>query len=331
MFETHRHSACVNAYGRRPSSRPGEPLAGIGVIRRLVGVLILAAVSATEACAVAATSHFEAPRAARESVTPVSLHGKPFDLHLALPATLTRRDILVVYASGDGGWFGAATDMWRQIARAGYATAGFSSRALLRIERAPGSTLDPAQLAVEYGVIVANARQALGLPPDARVILAGWSRGAAFSVLVGANEGFHDTLGVLAIGLADGEDLTVDGSGDDSDDGNAAPGVRQWPFDTYALVSGLAHPCAVIQATHDNYFPAADAQRRFGPDTSVRRFYSVDARNHRFSGGKATFDAALLEALQWIASTQEPQLGASNGPRPFQPGRAPARYERDVR
>jgi hypothetical protein len=52
----------------------------------------------------------------------------------------------------------------------------------------------------------------------------------------------------------------------------------------------------------DNYFPAASAQRRFGPDTPRRRFYTIDAKNHRFSGGKAAFDAALIDAIRWIVS-----------------------------
>jgi hypothetical protein len=64
--------------------------------------------------------------------------------------------------------------------------------------------------------------------------------------------------------------------------------------------------CAVIQASHDNYFPAADARRLFGPDTDRRRLYAIDAKNHRFSGGKAAFDAALLDALRWITSQPEP-------------------------
>jgi hypothetical protein len=59
--------------------------------------------------------------------------------------------------------------------------------------------------------------------------------------------------------------------------------------------------CAVIQATRDAYLPAASARVLFGPDTPQHRFYVVDARNHRFSGGKDAFTSALLDALAWIA------------------------------
>ena len=134
--------------------------------------------------------------------------------------------------------------------------------------------------------------------------MTGWSRGAAFSVLVGSEPALQDpVLGVIAIGLAEGEDLQINDAEDETDDGPASPATRRWPFDTYARIARLGPlPCAVIQATHDNYLPAPRARQLFGPDTPVRRFYAVDAKNHRFSGGKAAFDAAFLEAMRWIVS-----------------------------
>jgi hypothetical protein len=121
-------------------------------------------------------------------------------------------------------------------------------------------------------------------------------------VLAGTEPAFHDTLrGVVAIGLAEGEDLTVDAA-DDSDDGGATAAGRGWLFDTYARLLQLPAPCAVIQATHDNYFPAAEARQRFGSDTATRRFYEIDAKNHRFSGGAAAFNSALVDALNWLSS-----------------------------
>ena len=231
------------------------------------------------------------------------LHGKRLDLHLAAPAVPARRDLLVVYASGDGGWFGTAVDQWRQIARSGYVAVGFSARALLRIDRPVGAPLNAARLADEYVTIVHEAQRALGRTAAPTVVLTGWSRGAAFAVLVGSEPSFADRLaGVVAMGLADGEDLTIDGDGDDTDDGASDGQTRRWPFDTYALLERVPCPSAVIQATHDNYFPAGEAHLRFGPDTAMRRFYQVEAKNHRFSGGMVAFDSALTDALAWLSS-----------------------------
>ena len=165
-----------------------------------------------------------APR--RTFSTTVVLHGKPLELHVAAPSTLEPSSVLVVYASGDGGWFGAAVDMFRQIADAGYAAVGFSSRALLRLERPQGQLSSTAQLADEYDQIVAQSRAALGLSGDAATVLTGWSRGAAFSVLAATEPAVrHEIVGVLAIGLANGEDLAVNDADDDTDDGPAAAGV----------------------------------------------------------------------------------------------------------
>lgn len=237
-----------------------------------------------------------------ESLTTATLHGKTLELHLAQPAHAPGTP-LVLYASGDGGWFGAAVDMWRQIARDGYATVGFSARAFLKIERPRGSVMNPAQIAREYESLIEQTRRLLGVAADTPVILTGWSRGAAFAVLVGSEPPLaKDVLGVVAIGLAEDEDLLINGAEDETDDGPVPGTARARPFDNYARIAELQQPCAVIQATHDNYFPADSARRRFGSDTPHRRFYAIEATNHRFSHGTARFYEALRDSLHWIAS-----------------------------
>ena len=236
-----------------------------------------------------------------ETATAATLHGKSLELHLARPAHAAGAP-LVLYASGDGGWFGAAVDMWRQIARDGYVTAGFSSRAFLKIERPRGTVMNPAQIAREYESLIEQARRLLGMSADTPVILTGWSRGAAFAVLVSSDALVeNDVLGVVAIGLAEGEDLLVNGAEDETDDGPGPGKQRAGLFDNYARVAQLPQRCAVIQATQDDYFPAASARSRFGADTAQRRFYAIEATNHRFSHGKPRFYDALREALEWMA------------------------------
>ena len=261
---------------------------------------------------------------ARRFGATVLLHGSPLDLHLSAPLSAAAPRLLVVYASGDGGWFGAAVSMFDEIARTGYYTAGFSSRAFLKIKRPRGALVSAAQLAEEYGQIIAQARRALGLDANPDVVLSGWSRGAAFAVLVGAEPPAGDhVLGVVAIGLSQGEDLQVNGAGDETDEGQAPAGTGRWPFDTYERIARVPSiPCAVIQSTHDDYLPSAGARGLFGPDTPLRRFYAVDARNHRFSGGQPSFDAALVDALGWIASrpgaTAPPAITRAGADSPLQ-------------
>lgn len=242
----------------------------------------------------------------RESTTAVTLHGKTLDLHVASPASSDPVRALVLYASGDGGWFGTAVDMFRLIAQSGYYAAGFSSRAFMRIERPHDRTLSPSQVATEYGRVLDRARNVLGLDATTPVVLAGWSRGAAFSVLAAGEPSLSSRpIGVVAIGLGEGEDFQINGGDDENDDGHAAV-ARRWPFEPYRRIADFgALPCAVIQSTHDQYLSAARARALLGPDAPGRRLYAVKATNHRFSGGRPAFDAAFRDALRWIVD--EPQ------------------------
>jgi hypothetical protein len=241
----------------------------------------------------------------------VILHGKALDLHLSAPLGGPTVDALVLYASGDGGWFGAAVDMFHRIGGAGYYTVGFSAKAFLKIDRRPDTPMNAEQLAAEYVQILDTARRDLHLQPGTEVILTGWSRGAAFAVLAASAQGAPRGLrGVLAIGLSEGEDLEINGPADESDDGVATEAHDHWPFEPYALMALLPFRCAVIQATQDNFLVAARARTLFGSDTEKRRLYAVDARNHRFSGGKDAFDRALIDALGWITSSASSSSGA---------------------
>jgi len=264
-----------------------------------------AAVLFLSGCAPVSQPRTAVPGRARESSTTVVLHGKPLELHVAAPPSPSSADrVVVLYASGDGGWRGAAVDMFQHIAKAGYDTIGFSSKAFLKLEHPRGVPMTTAQLAAEYSQILNRGRSVLGLAPSSRAIVTGWSRGAALAVLAASEPTARsDYLGVVAIGLSDSEDLAINGPEDESDDGSATPEPRRGAFDTYARIARLAPlPCAVIQASRDNYLPADRARQLFGQDTPLRRFYTIDARNHRFSGGKAGFNAALLDAIQWVAS-----------------------------
>ena len=121
----------------------------IGTSRGFAGRLLCVASIVAYGCAATPAPNTQLAVPVNETRTQVVLHGKTLDLHLARPAALPPGAPLVLYASGDGGWFGAAVDMWRQMGKAGYATAGFSARAFLKIERPRGSVMNPAQIALE--------------------------------------------------------------------------------------------------------------------------------------------------------------------------------------
>jgi type IV secretory pathway VirJ component len=286
---------------------------------RPTAVLAALAITAGSLAGCATVTRLPAPPASvptHESTTSVSLHGKPLVLHLAAPAARGPEPpaALVLYASGDGGWFGTAVQMFRSLAAAGQPAVGLSSRAFLKIERPGRARLSPEQLRLDYAVILDRARQALDLPAQTPAILTGWSRGAAFAVLAAAEaHGPTAPAGVVAIGLADGEDLAIDGPADETDDG-ARPTVPARiaarsptqvtasfaPYET--LARGVDAPTAVVQSTGDGYLPAQEARALFGADGPARRFFEVPGRNHRFDGASRELVAALSQALQWIVA-----------------------------
>lgn len=262
-------------------------------------------VTATPACAT--LDHVPLPVdpvGTRETVTKLPLHRSVLELHVASPTGPAPCRALVLFASGDGGWFGTAVGMFRALAAEGYCTVGFSARAFLRVERMPQKQLDPEQLGDDYRAILAVPRTRLSLPADTPVVLSGWSRGGALAVLAAAaNSRPPTTAGVLALGLAEGEDLKIDGPNDESDDGMTA-GHAAWPFLPYALLRhGVTVPGVVIQASGDDYLPASVARLAFGPDQPGRRFIEVASSNHRFAGGEAALVGAMGDALRWILAT----------------------------
>jgi type IV secretory pathway VirJ component len=264
--------------------------------------LVLLAVVASACASLSRVPSDVAVSPVRISTASVSLRGEPFEIHLAQPVTPRQPGVLVLYASGDGGWFGAAVEMFKAIAGDGFYVVGLSSRSLLHHKLSPGRTPVVAELAEDYRAILEYATSALQLPADHRVILSGWSRGASLAVLAGAaRHAAPNVAGIVAIGLTEDENLGV--GSDTDDDASATPTVRSAStLDLYPLLAEVApRRVAVIQSTGDAYLRAARARELFGADTDDRRFYEVAAKNHRFSGGAAAFAAALRSALAWVS------------------------------
>jgi len=238
-----------------------------------------------------------------QHVAGVAIGARTVDLHVAQRFPVVAGSPLVIFASGDGGWFGSAIGMFETIAAAGYPVAGVSSRSLLRTLRAEGRPISASHIVEAYRLIIRTSCAALHLAPDTPVIVAGWSRGAALSVVVGAENRSYEIAGVVAIGLAADDDLNVDL---DSDEDSGHPGgPPSGPIDTYALIRQVLQKVAVIQASGDAYLDAARSRALFGADSLDRRFFDIPASNHRFSGGGTAFRSALGQALDWISFDED--------------------------
>jgi hypothetical protein len=278
----------------------------------VIALAVLLAAALSGGCSAALSTTVARPNATREFSAQVTVHDEALTLHLSSPQTpLSASTPLVLYASGDGGWFGSAVGMFRTIAGRELPAVGFSTKAFMRIEHRWSKPLSVAHIAEGYQRIIDAARARLRLPTEAPVVLAGWSRGASLGVLVASSrEADPRLIGLVAVGLVAGEQLDVEGdSDDDAGVGTEVPAVvnddsHGQSIAMYPLLSRIVpRRLVVIQASGDGYLPAARARELFGSDSTTRRLVAIDARNHRFSGGESRFAAALVEAVEWVSST----------------------------
>jgi acetyl esterase/lipase len=227
-----------------------------------------------------------------QSTRDVILNGSRVTLHLSSVGVADRR-LLVVYATGDGGWRGKDLDLFRHLVSWGYATAGFSAPQYVKQLQGADEITTPARLARDYAAIIAAAEQALALPDSTAVILVGVSRGAGLSVVAAGQPAIRPLIdGVVVMGLTKEEEHV-----------RWRRRRRSTELQIYDYLPQLADlPIAVIQSTRDNYLPAADARSLFGADTARRQFHAIDARNHSFAGARPVLYDTLRASLEWVTS-----------------------------
>lgn len=247
------------------------------------------------------------PQKPIEFESSLALYDHPLELHLARPAQLQPGMPLLFYATGDGGWRGKDVDTYRHLARWGYPVAGFSAPSYLSHLGFVSGTTTPVRLARDYQRLIEFAKQALNLPETTRTVLVGVSRGAGLAVVAaGRRELNVELAGVLAIALTREEEYVRHYQVKPGRTPADMPTRELVKFQTYRYLDRLrALPLVVIQSTGDNYLPAASARKLFGPDTDLRRFVSIEARDHSFDGAREALYAQMADALTWM-STRAP-------------------------
>ena len=203
---------------------------------------------------------------------------------------------IVLYATGDGGWRGVDREIVDTIARIGYPLAGFSAKDYLdRLDSLP-ETATPEHVGADYATLIDSARQAMGAPDDTSVILSGFSRGAALSVIAAGNVRLQPSLrGVLVMGLGDIEEHVQ------SRPGRAPAVIDLEVVKPYGYLSGLGSlPLSVIQSTRDRFLGASEARQLFGADTQRRRLHAIEAQSHTFGGARERLFREIDESLAWI-------------------------------
>jgi virulence protein VirJ len=261
---------------------------------------------AVAAITVASCVHPTAPLSPRPSTSDAALplHGHGLTLHLSrpgggtpeLPARHARPPVLLVYATGDAGWWGKDRDIFAHMKTWGYPAVGFSAREYVHHLGQPAVGLDV--VARDYAAIVSAAVAELALPASTRAVLVGKSRGAGLAIA--AAGGFPQQpglAGVLAVGLTREEEYVQRHS---SGPGPPRPAEMLQTYDALPALGEI--PVAVIQSTRDDYVPAAEARRLFGPDTPSRELLPIAAADHNFGGALDQLYAQMERSLEWIVA-----------------------------
>jgi fermentation-respiration switch protein FrsA (DUF1100 family) len=259
---------------------------------RFVAIALFAA-SFAAACAPAMRG--PGPRPTTTDIS-VQLHDHALTLHVTAPAPAQRVDrapILLVYATGDAGWWGKDRAVYTHLSQWGYPSVGFSAREY--VHHLGTDAIRPREVAVDYAAIIHAAEVALGLPASTRAVLVGKSRGAGLAVAAAGPDVLRSHLaGVLAVGLTREEEYVHRRL-------RRARRGQLVMLETYRYLPQLGGlPVAVIQSTHDGYVPADEARRLFGPDTRSRELIAIPSDNHNFDGAVDQLYEQMERSLEWI-------------------------------
>jgi hypothetical protein len=219
----------------------------------------------------------------------------PLDIRLIDPPETNRKPILVLFATGDGGWRKLDQEVFTWISQQGYPVAGFSARRYLKTTSEVSDSTTPPKLAADFARVIEFAKQSMKLPLETSVILVGISRGAGLASIAAGQTSLRDQVtGVIAIGLGDIEEHVLHQQ-------RRALKTEWVAVETYLYLRLTKLPFEIIQSTHDKYTTAARARELLGADTPLHRLHPIEAANHTFGGAVPALLAQLQDSLDQLA------------------------------
>jgi dienelactone hydrolase len=208
---------------------------------------------------------------------------------------------LVVFATGDDGWFGTSGALFEHLADEGYAIAGFSAPEVLK-PVSDSERVSTAQAAQGLKELFAVAKRDLGLSASTPIVIVGFSRGATLVAFAAVHPELRGGVGgAVAIALTREADYLR------APEGERRPEIQvdgQGRIQLYPALQLLGSTrFAVIQSSNDDYVRAAESRQLLGPDTPTRRLYQIEARDHGFSDAREKLMHDLDDALGWVEAT----------------------------
>ena len=233
--------------------------------------------------------------------------GPPIDLQVYQQEN-AKSQPLVLFTSGDGGWSPFCADIAAHIAASGMTVVGIDVKSYLVNFASPQKPVSAEELTRDYDTIAHLAIARPGIDVKAPVVLAGWSLGAGYSVIVASQPEFSLPVSrVIAISLPMYGELAWKASDAIIYVTHGTPNEKV--FDAHQYLKKLKQtPIVFLNATHDSDAPFHEAQSLYEVTPGVKQLYAVKARGHHFEGGEKEFYQDLDQGLTQIADKSDNKL-----------------------
>jgi len=234
-------------------------------------------------------THEELSHAVKHSTFEATIRsGPPLHLQLYQQENAANQQ-LALFTSGDGGWSPFCADIAAHIAAAGITVVGIDVKEYLTTFASPQRPASPEELTRDYDAIARLSLAQPGIDNKAPVVLAGWSLGAGYSVLVASQPQFTFPVSrIIAISLPAYGELAWKPADAIIYFTHGRPHEKSFEARDY-LKQLNQTPIVFLNATNDNNAPFSEAQSLYEGAAGVKSFYAVKASGHHFEGGEKEF------------------------------------------
>ena len=259
-------------------------------------------------------THEELSHEVKHSTFPVTIrNGPPLNLQLYQQENAANQP-LVIFTSGDGGWSPFCADVAAHTAATGMTVVGIDIKQYLVNFASPQKPATAEQLTRDYDAIAQLSIAQPGIDRTVPVVLAGWSLGAGYSVIVASETQFSLPVHkVVAIGLPAQGELAWRSTDAVTYVTHGTPHEKLFDARQYLRKLGPT-PIVFLNAIDDDTAPFSEAQSLYAATPGAKLFYAVKANGHHFEGGQEEFYRDLDQCLsqQQMADKTDNKLKEQN-------------------